>query len=203
MGRMFFDSSFNQNINTWNVSNVEDMVMMFRNTPFNQPLDNWNVANVSNMTRMFQNSAFNQDISNWCVIQINSEPDGFSAFGSLNEAYKPNWGSCGATSNRINTNLTNKKDLNSNNSIQKPILYPNPVRDNINLKLPTSNGNGKQNIKIFDAAGNMVYNMDVEIDHFNSVVQLNANEIIKSTGLYLLRYENEEGDQETIKFYKS
>ena len=42
--------SFNQPLNNWNVSNVEDMESMFNYaTSFNQPLDNWNVSNVEEM----------------------------------------------------------------------------------------------------------------------------------------------------------
>ena len=38
--------SFNQPLNNWNVSNVEDMEGMFGNArSFNQPLNNWNVSN--------------------------------------------------------------------------------------------------------------------------------------------------------------
>ena len=46
MCRMFWGArSFNQPLNNWNVSNVEDMENMFQNCEdFNQPLNNWNVS---------------------------------------------------------------------------------------------------------------------------------------------------------------
>ena len=50
MNGLFFDSSFNQPLNNWNVSNVRYMDSMFALAKkFNQPLNNWNVSNVENM----------------------------------------------------------------------------------------------------------------------------------------------------------
>ena len=38
-------TSFNQPLNNWNVSNVEDTAIMFYGArSFNQPLNNWNVS---------------------------------------------------------------------------------------------------------------------------------------------------------------
>ena len=63
MRRMFCAAeSFNQPLNNWNVSNVEDMEGMFDGAQsFNQPLNNWNVSNVNFMDSMFSEaSSFNQ-----------------------------------------------------------------------------------------------------------------------------------------------
>ena len=47
-------TSFNQPLNNWNVSNVEDTAIMFYGArSFNQPLNNWNVSNVETMKLMF------------------------------------------------------------------------------------------------------------------------------------------------------
>jgi surface protein len=47
MSGMFYESTFNQSIGNWNVSNVEDMELMFYGaTSFNQDLSGWDVANV-------------------------------------------------------------------------------------------------------------------------------------------------------------
>ena len=55
-------SSFNQPLNDWNVSNVEDMEQMFKNaTSFNQPLNNWDVSNVTDMRRMFEEASSFRD----------------------------------------------------------------------------------------------------------------------------------------------
>lgn len=98
---MFADSSFNQDINDWDVSSVTDMSLMFANleknvnkNPFNQPLNNWNVSNVTNMFGMFYKSSFNQPIGNWDVSSVtgtgtgDDEKDGMYAmfaFSSFNQ----------------------------------------------------------------------------------------------------------------------
>ena len=65
-------SSFNQDINNWNVENITDMSnMFFACTSFNQPLNNWNVSNVTNMERMFANcSVFNGSLNDWNVEKV-------------------------------------------------------------------------------------------------------------------------------------
>ena len=72
---MFFNAiSFNQPLNTWDVSNVTKFGgpffgdEVFYNTPFNQPLDNWDVSSGTDFRRMFGSAtSFNQDISMWNV----------------------------------------------------------------------------------------------------------------------------------------
>jgi surface protein len=61
--------SFNQPIESWDVSNVTEMSYMFENSQaFNQPLAKWNVSKVTNMTGMFYKArVFNQPINNWDV----------------------------------------------------------------------------------------------------------------------------------------
>jgi surface protein len=73
MGSLFNTAStFNQRINTWDVSNVTDMGVMFNSAlAFNQPLNSWNVANVTNMNDMFNSAlAFNQPLNSWNVSQV-------------------------------------------------------------------------------------------------------------------------------------
>jgi len=94
---MFFGcTNFNQPLNTWNVSNVTNMIGMFWGcTNFNQPLNNWDVSNVADMSDIFFNCAnFNQDLSSWCVTNITSEPSGFSVGSLLTPENKPVWGTC-------------------------------------------------------------------------------------------------------------
>ena len=73
--------SFNQPLNNWNVSKVEDMAVMFENardylnggaskqrvvTQYGD-ISNWNVSNVTNMSEMFYRAeSFNQPL-NWNV----------------------------------------------------------------------------------------------------------------------------------------
>jgi surface protein len=64
-------TSFNENINNWDVSNITNMKRMFYNaTSFNQPLNNWNVSSVTNMVEMFRNTPFNQNLASWDVSAV-------------------------------------------------------------------------------------------------------------------------------------
>ena len=65
------NSTFNQNISSWDVSSVTDMSSMFESaTAFNQDISSWSVSNVTNMSGMFANSLLNQDISSWDVSSV-------------------------------------------------------------------------------------------------------------------------------------
>lgn len=73
MNSMFAGAtSFNQNINNWDISNVTDISLMFQGaTSFNQPLDNWNTSNVTTMSNMFDGAtSFNQNINSWDTSHI-------------------------------------------------------------------------------------------------------------------------------------
>ena len=67
---MFSNSYFNQDISSWDVSNVKDMSGMFSYSPFNQDISSWDVSNVKDMSGMFSESSFNQDISSWDVSNV-------------------------------------------------------------------------------------------------------------------------------------
>jgi surface protein len=92
MASLFFNSTFNGNINYWNVSNVTNVAYMFQNaTAFNQSLDNWNVSNVTDMRFMFQNAtAFNQSLDNWNVSNVTFMFGMFQGATSFNQPLD-NW----------------------------------------------------------------------------------------------------------------
>ena len=87
-------STFNQNIGSWNTSNVTNMDSMFYYaSAFNQNIGNWNTSNVTEMGYIFRGAtAFNQDLSAWCVSNISSEPTNFSYNSPLTNTKKPIWG---------------------------------------------------------------------------------------------------------------
>ncbi|MCY4299249.1 MAG: BspA family leucine-rich repeat surface protein [Flavobacteriaceae bacterium] len=104
MGYIFIDISnyipglfqgkndFNQNINSWDVSNVINMNLMFKGaTLFNQPLNHWNMQNVETMFRMFERAvSFNQNVNSWDVSNVISM---FGVFGNAISFNQPldNW----------------------------------------------------------------------------------------------------------------
>ena len=76
---LYHNFAFNQDISSWDVSNVNDMNSMFSNAhSFNKDISKWDVSNVTQMNRMFEGArSFNQDIGAWDVSGVNSM-DGFS-----------------------------------------------------------------------------------------------------------------------------
>jgi surface protein len=92
------NSTFNQNISTWDVSNVTNMSGMFYGavtgsaTAFNQPIGDWDVSNVTDMSAMFLSSAlisdvnaFNQPIGNWNVSNVTDMSNMFSYARNFNQ----------------------------------------------------------------------------------------------------------------------
>lgn len=65
-------TNFNQDISEWVVSSIIDISGMFRGcTSFNQDLSTWNVSNVTEMRYMFAGCTnFNGDLSNWNVSNV-------------------------------------------------------------------------------------------------------------------------------------
>lgn len=75
MWQMFYNAhTFDQPLNSWNVSNVTNMNGMFATAKnFDQPLNSWDVSNVTNINGMFAfTENFNQDISDRDVSSVNN-----------------------------------------------------------------------------------------------------------------------------------
>ena len=88
MNNMFNSaSSFNQPIDSWDVSSVFNMNNMFIGaTSFNQPLSSWDVSSVTNMGAMFRSAAsFNQLIGSWDVSSVTTMSNMFDSASSFNQ----------------------------------------------------------------------------------------------------------------------
>nr|WP_321405754.1 BspA family leucine-rich repeat surface protein [uncultured Carboxylicivirga sp.] len=144
MSRMFRDATeFNQDISNWDVSNVQDMRWMFLGASnFNQDIGSWNVSNVLAMNYMFYGaSEFYQDLSGWCVENIVSLPDDFA--DNLPIEFQPIWGTCPSSTDITNNNIRANR-LN---------IYPNPTNSHVNIE---TNISGFYNIKISNINGQLL-----------------------------------------------
>ena len=95
------NSGFNQDISSWDVSNVTDMSYMFLInelvlTDFNQDISSWDVSSVTDMGGMFWNTAFNQDIGAWDVSSVTNMSNMFRDNSSFNQPIG-NWDVSGVT----------------------------------------------------------------------------------------------------------
>lgn len=96
MSYLFYSSNsssvFNQQLNSWDVSNVTNMSNMFDGASnFNQSIKLWNVSNVNNMSYMFSGAKeFNQDINNWDVGNVTNMSSMFANAFSFNNPLN-NW----------------------------------------------------------------------------------------------------------------
>jgi surface protein len=98
MRGMFYtltNSVFNQDISSWDVSNVTDMIGTFHYAAsFNQDISSWDVSNVTDMLQMFYGAeAFNQDISSWDVDNVTNCAL-FSTDATAWTEPKPNFTNC-------------------------------------------------------------------------------------------------------------
>jgi surface protein len=80
-------STFNENIGSWDVSNVINMRhMFFANDTFNQAIGYWNTSSVRNMSNMFGGtSSFNQPLNSWDVSSVEDMSYMFSYSLSFNQ----------------------------------------------------------------------------------------------------------------------
>lgn len=80
-------SSFNGDLNNWDVSKVTTMENMFNGAnSFNSDLNNWELTNVLYIGSMFQNAtSFNGDVTTWDVSAIKTMTNTFSGASSFDQ----------------------------------------------------------------------------------------------------------------------
>lgn len=83
---------FNQNINSWDVSNITTLSFLFYGcTAYNQPLNTWNTSNVIEMISTFRFcNFFNQNLNSWDVSKVTSFGDMFDDCYEYNQPMN-NW----------------------------------------------------------------------------------------------------------------
>ncbi len=79
-------TSFDQPLDSWDISSVMDMSRVFYGaTSFDQHFNGWNVTSVTTMRSMFYSSAsFNQNLCQWFNLPFRELPFVLSMFGGTN-----------------------------------------------------------------------------------------------------------------------
>lgn len=187
MSGMFIDSGVDQDINSWNVSNVTNMADMFNTaTGFNQPLNNWDVSNVTNMSGMFSQAfSFNQSLDMWNVQNVNSMREMFRSALSFNQDIN-SWD----VSSVINMNalLLSAELFNqplNNWDTSNVIEMNNMFTDALSFNQPLSNWNTANVIFMNSMFKNATafnqdisgwnFNVDVELGDFIALTNMSAN----------------------------
>jgi surface protein len=85
MSRMFAYSAFDDNIEDWDTSNVENMSeIFFEAHDFDKPLNSWDTSSVTDMSRAFSRTSFNQDIGGWDTGNVRTMRNMFTNAESFN-----------------------------------------------------------------------------------------------------------------------
>lgn len=172
MASMFETSSFNSPLNNWDVSNVTDMNRMFiLATNFNQPLNNWDVSSVTNMQQMFQYTwVFNQPLNSWDVSNVTNMTGMFFYAMSFNQPLN-NWNTSNVLSmyGLFSSTPFNQplNDWNTSNVINMQIMFDGATAFNQPLTdWDVSNVTNMTNM--FNGASG--FNQDISGWNFNSDV---------------------------------
>ena len=84
---LFEETDFNQDISSWDVSNITNMYLLFKDNPsFNQNISYWNTGSLTSLYLVFSGaSSFNQDISGWDTSNVTEFAGTFWNASSFNQ----------------------------------------------------------------------------------------------------------------------
>lgn len=227
MDWLFFGvTQFNNNIENWNVSNVEIFSHMFGNTTFNQDISNWDVSSATDMREMFiNNSDFNQNIGGWDISNVSDMVRMFKYSGMTCENYSTTlygWAENLNTPENINlgakgleyspdiedqrNHLINDLGWTINGDSQGNCELSNNSYTLTNIALypnPTTNQanldglQGDEHIQIFDLQGKLVKQVDA-----GQTNQISLDIQNLDTGIYFIKISNTDGASVTKKLIK-
>ena len=174
-----YRDTFNEDLNSWDVSNVTDMSYMFAGNGgfggsalggiFNQPLNNWDVSNVTNMRQMFgQQPFFNQDITGWDVSSVTNMQEMFVqvmfAPNTKNRAFNQPIGSWDVSSaTNMSYMFRNQNIFGSGNGIS---AFNQPL-NNWDVSNVTTMRNMFQGDSVGDGAGNLGQSFNQPLDNWD------------------------------------
>ncbi len=188
---------FNQNIGSWNVGNVTDMYFMFFHANrFDQDLGGWEVSNVSNMTNMFVNVTLSTDnydslLNGWSALSLKHNVKfhgGKSKYCSGEVARQHmittfHWTitdggkDCGVYNARL--------DVGTSAPLFGVALYPNPMKDKLNLDNPKNVQ--LESISIFDLTGRLV--QKVELNGMTTGTVIDVSRLSSATYMAIIAGE--------------
>jgi len=139
MSYMFAGSSFDQDINDWDVRHVTDMIGIFAyDRQFNGNISDWNISNVRYVQRMFEHAeAFNQDIGKWDVSHVWSLKNMFKGAVAFDQDIS-DWNISHAYF--MNEMLTDSNLSQAHYDALLTKWSALPVRDNVYLGVPATLG---------------------------------------------------------------
>jgi surface protein len=117
LGMFYLSTNFNNgnspSISGWTTSKVTNMSLMFASTLFNQPIGSWDVSKVTNMQQMFLSATnFNQDIGSWNVSGVTNMSSMLDGSGIDNTNY-----------NKILTGWTGWNGTGATKSVQSNVNF--------------------------------------------------------------------------------
>ncbi len=195
MSEMFsYDTLFNGDISSWNVSNVTNMRRLFQeNKAFNQDISNWDVSKVTSMEDMFNKaSSFNQNIGNWDVSYVTDMSGMFRNASAFNQDIS-NWklDSAFAMSGMFYGATSFNQDIGAwdvSNVQYTSVMFYGATAFNQNIG-NWNVGNVKVMNQIFDEAASFDQNLGAwDITGINGVS--NMNDMFKNSGISLTNYDS-------------